>query len=283
MSHVVTRFAPSPSGALHIGSARTALFNYLFTRHVGGQHLIRIDDTNQNIDNDLSLKDSICNILESLDWLGFENDGPIVKQSERIDRHLEVAHMLLDTGKARREGEAIIFHIEKEGVNILDDIVFDSIHFANKALPKDIVLVKSDGSPTYMLASVVDDYDMNITHVIRGEDHLTNTFKHINILKALDWPIPRYGHLPLIFNNEGKKLSKRDNVKSVLEYKTEGLQPDALCSYLMRLGWANGDDVIISMEEAIQTFELNKVRKSPARFDENKLWDVNKTIERNKQ
>jgi glutamyl-tRNA synthetase len=304
---VVTRFAPSPTGFLHIGGARTALFNYLFARHHGGQFRLRIEDT----DRARSTEPAVAAILDGLSWLGLEPDGEIVYQFSRAARHAEVAHQLLASGhayrcyataqeleemrdKARAEKRPIRYDgrwrdrtdapadqpfvirlkAPQTGDVTIHDKVQGSVTVANAELD-DMVLLRSDGSPTYMLAVVVDDHDMGVTHVIRGDDHLNNAFRQLALIRALQWPEPVYAHIPLIHGTDGAKLSKRHGALGVDAYRDEmGVLPEALENYLLRLGWGHGDDEFISREQAIAWFSLDAVGRSPSRFDAKKLESV---------
>jgi glutamyl-tRNA synthetase len=304
---VVTRFAPSPTGYLHIGGARTALFNWLFARHHGGKYLLRIEDT----DKVRSTKEAIGAILDGLDWLGISGDGEPYFQSQFEKRHAEVAHQLLEKGAAYRcymtqeelaaarekaqaerkpfrinspwrdrtdwpEGPYVIrIKAPQAGETVIDDLVQGRVTVANAEID-DFILLRSDGSPTYMLAVVVDDYDMGVTHVIRGDDHLNNAFRQLAIINAMGWPVPVYAHVPLIHGFDGAKLSKRHGALGVDAYRDElGILPEALFNYLLRLGWGHGDDEIISRDQAIEWFDVNHVGKSPSRFDLKKLESLN--------
>jgi glutamyl-tRNA synthetase len=305
---VVTRFAPSPTGFLHIGGARTALFNWLFARHHGGKFLLRIEDT----DKARSTKEAIDAILDGMRWLGLDWDGHEYYQSQFWARHAEVAHRLLDRGAAYRcymtqeelaaQREAAAkerkpFRIEspwrdvteaqgdtpfvirlkapREGETVIDDKVQGRVTVQNVELD-DFVLLRSDGTPTYMLAVVVDDHDMGVTQVIRGDDHLNNAFRQLVIIRAMGWPEPSYAHVPLIHGPDGAKLSKRHGALGVDAYRDElGMLPEAVSNYLLRLGWGHGDDEIISRERAIEWFDLDHVGKSPSRFDFKKLENLN--------
>ena len=312
---VVTRFAPSPTGFLHIGGARTALFNWLYARHTGGKYLLRIEDT----DRARSTEPAIAAIFDGLEWLGLGGDEPAVMQFARSARHAEVAHQLLATGDAyrcyltqaelaaRRElaqaerrpfriisewrdaepatwpaSEPYVVRIKAphEGETTIADEVQGAITVANAELD-DFILLRSDGTPTYMLAVVVDDHDMGVTHVIRGDDHINNAFRQLLIVRAMDaaeggWPDPVYGHVPLIHGADGAKLSKRHGALGVDAYRDElGILPEALVNYLLRLGWGHGDDEIISRQDAINWFELSNVGKGAARFDTAKLLNLN--------
>jgi glutamyl-tRNA synthetase len=306
---LVVRFAPSPTGYLHIGGARTALFNWLFARHHGGRYLLRVEDT----DRQRSTQDAIDAIFDGLGWLGLAADEPPVFQFERADRHAEVAHRLLAEGKAYRcwatpeELEAmraaqrarglpmrydgrwrdrdpaeappgvppvVRLRAPQDGVTRVADMVQGEIEVANAQLD-DMVLLRADGTPTYMLSVVVDDLDMGITHVIRGHDHLTNTFRQVQLYRAVGAEPPRFAHIPLIHGPDGAKLSKRHGALSVTEYREMGFLPEAMRNYLLRLGWSHGDDEIIPTERAVELFDLATVGRSPARFDLAKLTSVN--------
>jgi glutamyl-tRNA synthetase len=307
---VVTRFAPSPTGFLHIGGARTALFNWLFARHHGGKYLLRIEDT----DKARSTQPAIDAILDGLDWLGISGDGPAYFQSDFESRHAEVANQLIQRGaayrcyltseelQARREaaqaarrpfkidsmwrdcspgpeqdGKPFVVRIKapREGETVIDDLVQGRVAVANAELD-DFVLLRSDGTPTYMLAVVVDDHDMGVTHIIRGDDHLNNAFRQLAIIRPMNWPEPTYAHIPLIHGADGAKLSKRHGALGVDTYRDElGILPEALFNYLLRLGWGHGDDEIISREQAVKWFDIDHVGKSPSRFDLKKLENLN--------
>ncbi len=303
MTKIITRFAPSPTGFLHIGGARTALFNYLYAKRFNGEFLLRIEDT----DFERSTNEAIQKIIDGLSWLGLKHDGDIVYQSKNAKRHLEVANQLLDTGHAYRcyatkeENEAhkktsktlfispyrdsqeklekpyvIRLKANHKGETSLNDQVQGLVKTNNNTLD-DMVLVRSDNTPTYMLAVVVDDYDMGVTHIIRGNDHLTNTFRQLGIYKAMGWQEPIYAHIPLIHGSDGAKLSKRHGALGVDAYREEmGILPEALNNYLLRLGWGHGEDEIIDMEQAIKWFDLPQVGRSPSRFDIKKLENLNK-------
>jgi glutamyl-tRNA synthetase len=306
---VVTRFAPSPTGFLHIGGARTALFNWLFARHHGGTFRLRIEDT----DRKRSTEEAVAAILEGLTWLGLDWDGEAVHQFARAERHAEMARQLLAEGKAyhcyctpeelaemretaRAEGRAMLYDgrwrdrgpaeappgvppvirlkAAREGETVIEDLVQGPVTVANAQLD-DMVLLRADGTPTYMLSVVVDDHDMEISHVIRGDDHLTNAFRQTQLFKALDWTPPAFAHIPLIHGPDGAKLSKRHGALGVEAYREMGYLPEALRNYLLRLGWAHGDEEIIPSERAIAWFGLDAVGKSPARFDVDKLNNLN--------
>lgn len=304
---VVTRFAPSPTGYLHIGGARTALFNWLFARRHGGTFLLRIEDT----DRQRSTDDAIRAILDGMKWLGLEWDGEAVSQFARADRHQEIAHSLLASGHAyrcyatadeinaareaaraekralrfespwrdREDGPAdaphvIRFKAPREGETIIEDKVQGRVRVSNAELD-DMVLLRSDGTPTYMLSVIVDDHDMGVTHIIRGDDHLTNAFRQLQVISALGWTAPVYAHIPLIHGADGKKLSKRHGALGVDAYRDMGYLPEALRNYLLRLGWGHGDIEIISTEEATALFALEDIGRGAARFDFKKLDNFN--------
>jgi glutamyl-tRNA synthetase len=305
---IVTRFAPSPTGFLHIGGARTALFNWLYARRQGGKFLLRIEDT----DKARSTKEAIDAILDGMRWLGLDWDGHEYYQSQFWSRHAEIAHRMLDRGQAYRcymtkedltaqreaaQRERRPFRIEspwrdvtesqaekpfvirlkapRDGETVIEDQVQGHVVVQNSEID-DFVLLRSDGSPTYMLAVVVDDHDMGVTHVIRGDDHLNNAFRQLAIIRAMGWPEPTYAHVPLIHGPDGAKLSKRHGALGVDAYRDElGMLPEAVNNYLLRLGWGHGDDEIISREQAIQWFDLAHVGKSPSRFDFKKLENLN--------
>jgi glutamyl-tRNA synthetase len=306
-SNVVTRFAPSPTGFLHIGGARTALFNWLFARHHGGRFLLRIEDT----DKARSTQAAIDAIIDGMKWLGLDWDGETWFQSQFADRHSRVARALLDGGHAYRcwmsaeelaaareaaqrdkqpfrirsrwrecgeEGEGpfvIRLRAPAEGETMIADQVQGEVRVRNEELD-DFILLRSDGSPTYMLAVVVDDHDMGVTHVIRGDDHLNNAFRQLSIVRAMGWPEPVYGHVPLIHGADGAKLSKRHGALGVETYRDElGVLPEALFNYLLRLGWGHGDEEIISRDDAVRWFDLPQVGRSPSRFDMRKLDHLN--------
>jgi glutamyl-tRNA synthetase len=305
---VVTRFAPSPTGFLHIGGARTALFNLLFARHHGGKFLLRIEDT----DRARSTQPAIDAILDGMQWLGLDWDGDVTYQFARAARHAEVAHAMVEQGAAyrcyltqdelaamRAEAEAakkplrirspwrdrenndanapfvVRLKAPTQGATTIHDRVQGEVTVQNSEID-DLVLLRSDGTPTYMLAVVVDDHDMGVTHVIRGDDHLNNAFRQLPIYKAMGWPEPIYAHIPLIHGSDGAKLSKRHGALGVDAYRDEmGLLPEAVFNYLLRLGWGHGDDEIISREQAIEWFDIDAVGKSPSRFDLKKLENLN--------
>lgn len=306
---VVTRFAPSPTGFLHIGGARTALFNWLFAKHHGGKYLLRIEDT----DRARSTEPAIAAILDGLGWLGLQHDGEVTYQFSRAARHAEVAHQMLAAGNAyhcycspqeldemraaqkaagkpmRYDGRwrdrdpkeapagvapVIRLKAPQTGQTVIKDLVQGEVTVENAQLD-DMILLRADGTPTYMLAVVVDDHDMGVTHVIRGDDHLNNAFRQLQIIRAMGWPEPAYAHIPLIHGPDGAKLSKRHGALGVDAYRDMGLLPAALRNYLLRLGWGHGDDEIISTQQAIEWFDLDGVGRSPSRFDMAKLVNLN--------
>ena len=304
---VVTRFAPSPTGYLHIGGARTALFNALYAAHHGGTYLVRIEDT----DKARSTDDAVKAIHEGLAWLGLEGDKPAVMQSTQEARHREAAAAMLDAGtayrcyltdealdtirtEARAEGKpvrspyrnpdkappsddvpfVVRLRMPDDGETVIDDLVQGRVTVKNETLD-DLVMLRSDGSPTYMLAVVVDDHDMGITHVLRGDDHLNNAFRQHHIFAGLGWQPPRFGHIPLIHGPDGAKLSKRHGALGVEAYREMGFLSEAINNYLCRLGWSHGDDELFSRAEAEVWFDSDGIGKSPARFDMDKLRSVN--------
>lgn len=306
---VRTRFAPSPTGRLHIGGARTALFNYLFARHHHGSFLLRIEDT----DRERSTAENTQLILDSLAWLGLKADEPPLLQSTRQARHVEVARQLLASGHAYRcyltpeeleamraeakaagrnlrirspwrdrdpaeapQGRPFVVRLRapREGETVIDDLVQGSVRVANTELD-DMIILRSDGTPIYQHAVVVDDHDMAITHVIRGDDHFTNTFRQAQIYDAMGWERPRFAHVPLIHGPDGAKLSKRHGAQSVTEFREMGYLPEALCNYLLRLGWGHGDVEIVSRADAIRLFDIDEVGRAPSRMDYAKLAHVN--------
>lgn len=306
---VVTRFAPSPTGFLHIGGARTALFNWLYARAKGGKMLLRIEDT----DRQRSTPEAIDAILDGLSWLDIDWSGDVVYQFARAARHREAVERMLADGRAyrcyataaeleemretaRREGRAprydgrwrdrdpseapadrlpaIRLKAPTEGETVIEDLVQGRVVFANKDLD-DLVLLRSDGTPTYMLSVVVDDHDMDVTHIIRGDDHLTNAARQAQIYAALGWSVPKMAHIPLIHGPDGAKLSKRHGALGVDAYRALGYLPAALRNYLVRLGWSHGDQEIFSTEEMSELFDLDKVGRSAARFDFAKLENLN--------
>ncbi|WP_306154420.1 glutamate--tRNA ligase [Roseovarius sp. MMSF_3281] len=304
---VVTRFAPSPTGFLHIGGARTALFNWLYARGRGGKFLLRIEDT----DRTRSTPEATQAILDGMSWLGLDHDGEVISQYERADRHREVALQMLDAGTAykcfssqeeiqafreaaRAEGRSTLFQspwrdadpsthpdapyvirlkAPRDGQTVIRDEVQGDVTIRNDQLD-DMVLLRSDGSPVYMLAVAVDDHDMDVTHVIRGDDHLNNAARQMMIYNAMGWPLPTYAHIPLIHGPDGKKLSKRHGALGVDEYQKMGYPAAGMRNYLARLGWSHGDDEFFTDAQAREWFSLDGIGKSPARFDFKKLENL---------
>ena len=286
MSEVRVRFAPSPTGYLHIGSARTALFNWLYARHSNGKFILRIEDT----DKERSKEEYMDEILSSLKWLFMSWDEEMVFQSKRFDVYKKYAQALVEKNLAYLEGPAVIFKVEKGKKVSFDDMIRGKVEFSTDDI-KDQVLMKSDGTPTYNFACVVDDYEMKISHVIRGDDHISNTPKQVMLYEALGLPLPRFAHIPLILSKDGGRLSKRHGATSIFEYKNMGFLPDALVNYLSLMGWAPGNDVeILPVDEIIKLFDVKDVNKTGATFDMDKLsWmngqyiknmDIEKLIER---
>lgn len=306
---VVTRFAPSPTGYLHIGGARTALFNWLYSRRHGGKYLLRIEDT----DRQRSTQEAIDAILDGLSWLGLDWDDEPIYQFSRATRHAEVANQLLASGRAyrcyaspqeleemrnaaRAAGKSMLYDgrwrdrpasdapdnvapvirlkAPQTGATTVHDKVQGQVTVQNEQLD-DMVLLRSDGTPTYMLAVVVDDHDMDVTHVIRGDDHLNNTFRQLQLYHAMEWPVPSFAHVPMILGPDGAKLSKRHGALGVDAYRDMGFMPAALRNYLLRLGWSHGDDEVISTAQALEWFDLEHIGRSPARFDMAKLTNLN--------
>ena len=269
MTEVRVRFAPSPTGYLHVGGARTALFNWLYARHHGGTFILRIEDT----DRTRSTDEAIEQILESMHWLGLDWDE-FYRQTDRLEVHRRAAQELLKKGAAYEHEGAVWFRVPKSGVTVVEDLLLGRVEFQNPEL-KDLVILRSDGTPTYNFACVVDDSDMGVTHVIRGDDHLNNTPKQILIYRALGRELPKFAHLPMILGPDKTKLSKRHGAVSVLEYRRRGFLPEALINFFARLGWSHGDQEIFSREELIELFDLPGVGKSAAVFDEQKLLWIN--------
>lgn len=270
------RFAPSPTGKVHIGNIRAAIFNWLYARHVGGEFLLRVEDT----DLERSTPEAIQTLLECMAWLGLDYDGEVMYQTSQREHHLAVAEELLSKGYAYKEnkggqGECVIFRMPKEGVIEYDDLVKG--HMKKKAKDtQDFVIVRSDGSPVFHLANVLDDITQGVTHIIRGDDHVENTFKHIQLFKAIGAPVPQYAHLPMIVNNAGKPYSKRDGSAFVGEFRELGYLPETLFNYLALLGWAPGDDrEVMTRAEMVEAFDFAKCKASPARFDMKKLTWMN--------
>jgi len=307
---VTTRFAPSPTGFLHIGGARTALYSYLFARQRNGRFLLRIEDT----DRERSTDEAVKAIFDGMEWLGLAADEEPIFQTQRYDRYRAVANDLLARGEAyrcyctkeeldvmragqmarkekprydgrcRNRAEApagapsvIRFKNPESGATVVSDLIKGDIVFQNAELD-DLIIVRSDGNPTYNFCVVVDDWDMKVTHVIRGDDHVNNTPRQINILKALGATPPQYAHVPMILGSDGVKLSKRHGAVSVIEYRALGFLPEALLNYLVRLGWSHGDQELFTREEMVRLFDIAKVQKAPARFDMDKLIWVNHEI-----
>ncbi len=280
MSEIRVRFAPSPTGKVHIGNIRAAIYNWLFARHTGGKFLLRVEDT----DLERSTPEAIQVLFDCMKWLGLDYDEEVFYQTKNVKRHLEVVEELKRIGRAyevektSRDGKTGIvtmFRMPKEGTIEFDDIVKG--HMAKKAEDvQDFAIVRSDGSPIFHIANVVDDIDQRVTHIIRGDDHVENTFKHIEIFKALGAPIPKYGHLSMIVNQQGKPYSKRDGAAFVGEYREQGYLPEALFNYLLLLGWNPGDDrEVLTREEMVKLFELEKVHVTAAMFDPRKLAWMN--------
>ena len=310
--NVITRFAPSPTGYLHIGGARTALFNYLFARRFKGKFLLRIEDT----DKVRSTNEAIEAINTGLEWLNLVADDEIIYQSKNLNKHILIAERLLKTKKAykcflsndeqttirnnclknglpfrspwrdKKNYDLSLPYVVRikmpdDGLTELNDIVQGDVRVSNKQLD-DFVLLRSNGLPTYMLAVVVDDYDMGITHIIRGDDHLNNAFRQFWIYKALDWKVPEFAHIPLIHGEDGAKLSKRHGALGIEEYKEMGFLSESINSYLMNLGWREPEKDFIDLDEASKIFELNKIGKSPSRFNIAKLKNINSHFLRSK-
>ena len=265
------RFAPSPTGFLHIGGVRTALFNWLFARHEGGEFLLRVENT----DRSREVEESVEQIQESLRWLGLDWDGEVAFQLDRLERHQEVARRLLEAGHAYEDEGAIRFRMPDEGKTGWEDVVRGRVEFPNEKL-EDVVLLRSDGRPTYNFASPVDDTDDEITHVVRGEDHIANTPKQIRILEALGAPLPTYAHLPNVLGADGRKLSKRHGAVSVEEFRARGYLPEAIVNYLALLGWSlDAETTVIPPDELVRHFTLDRVGASGATFDYQKLEWLN--------
>jgi glutamyl-tRNA synthetase len=276
---VRVRIAPSPTGLLHIGNVRTALFNWLFARHEGGEFLLRIENTDTNREVEAATEQ----IQESLRWLGLDWDGPVTFQLDSLEAATTLAHQLLAEGKAYEDEGAIRFRMPDEGVTAWDDVVLGHIEFPNKEL-EDTIILRSDGRPTYNFASPVEDLQDRITHVLRGPDHVANTPKQINILKALDADLPIYGHVPNVNGDDGKKLSKRHGAITVDDFRRDGYLPAALVNHLALLGWSYDDKTtIMSRHELIERFTLDRIGASPATFDYQKLDWMNGVYLRNLQ
>ena len=309
MSKVATRFAPSPTGSLHIGGVRTALFNWLFSKNQKGTFHLRIEDT----DKERSKDEHKIQIIKSLKWIGIENDGEEYIQWTKIDEHIKVANALLKNGHAYKcycsneeieeqkkrarqkklpyiynrkwrnllEADApknikpvIRFKSKIEGTSMLKDLVQGDVEIENSTI-EDFIILRNDGTPTYNLSATVDDHQMNITHIIRGDDHKINTFKQMQIYLAMKWELPQFAHIPLIHTIEGKKLSKRDNASTLDDYSKIGIMPDALRNYLLRLGWSYEDKEIFTLEESIKHFNLEGIGKSPSKLDMSRILSMN--------
>ncbi|WP_440678304.1 glutamate--tRNA ligase [Candidatus Pelagibacter sp. HIMB1611] len=309
MSKVATRFAPSPTGALHIGGVRTALFNWLYSKNQKGTFHLRIEDT----DKERSKEEHKIQIIKSLNWLGIKHDGEEYIQSSKIDDHVKIVHELLKNGYAykcycsseeieeqkkrarqkkipyiynrkwRDAGEkdapkeikpVIRFKSKIEGSSILKDLVQGDVEIENSTI-EDFVILRNDGTPTYNLSATVDDHEMGMTHIIRGDDHKINTFKQIQIYEAMKWGVPLFAHIPLIHTIDGKKLSKRDNASTLDDYSKIGIMPDALRNYLLRLGWSYQDKEIFTLEESIKFFNLEGIGKSPSKLDMSRILSMN--------
>ncbi len=309
MKKVATRFAPSPTGPLHIGGVRTALFNWLYSKNQNGSFYLRIEDTDKERSKD-EYKDQI---VKSLIWIGIENDGDEYIQSTKIQNHIKVAKQLLDKGLAykcycsneeieeqkkrakqkkipyiydrkwrdKKESDApkdvkptIRFKSKIEGTSVLKDLVQGNVEIQNNTI-EDFIILRNDGSPTYNLSASVDDHDMNITHIIRGDDHKINTFKQMQIYQAMNWKVPTFAHIPLIHTSEGKKLSKRDKASTLDDYSKIGILPEALRNYLLRLGWSYKDKEIFTKEESIKYFNFEGIGKSPSKLDFNRILSIN--------
>ncbi len=306
---VVTRFPPSPTGFMHIGNARTALFNWLYARAKDGKFVVRIEDT----DRKRHSEEAVQAIMDGLEWLGLDYDGDVTSQFARLDRHTEVAMEMIEKGQAyycycspeeltemretaKAEGKKTFYDrrwrdadpstapsdikpvvrikAPIQGQSTIKDIVQGKVTVPNDQLD-DFIILRSDGTPTYMLSVVVDDHDMNITHIARGDDHLNNAFRQKIIFDAMGWDLPEFAHMPLIHGQDGGKFSKRHGAEGVLDYKALGYLPEAVFNYLLRLGWSHGDDEIISREQAIKWFDFNAIGKAPAKFDISKLENLN--------
>jgi len=309
MSKVATRFAPSPTGALHIGGIRTALFNWLFSKNQKGTFHLRIEDT----DKERSKEEHKVQIIKSLKWIGIEHDGKEYIQSKKIEDHIKIANELLKNGNAYKcycsaeeieeqkirakqkkmpyiynrkwretnEKEApkdikpvIRFKSKIDGSSILNDLVQGDVEIENNNI-EDFIILRNDGTPTYNLSATVDDHQMKMTHIIRGDDHKINTFKQIQIYQAMGWEVPKFAHIPLIHTIEGKKLSKRDNASTLDDYSKIGIMPDALRNYLLRLGWSYKDKEIFTLEESIKHFNLEGIGKSPSKLDISRILSMN--------
>ena len=319
MSKIATRFAPSPTGALHIGGVRTALFNWLYSKNKKGTFHLRIEDT----DKERSKNEHKLQIIQSLKWIGIEHDGDLYIQSTKINDHINVANELLKNGhaykcycsteeiedqkkrakqkklpytynrKCRELNESgapkdikpvVRFKSKIEGSSVLKDLVQGDVQIDNITI-EDFIILRNDGTPTYNLSATVDDHQMNMTHIIRGDDHKINTFKQIQIYLSMKWELPSFAHIPLIHTLEGKKLSKRDNASTLDDYSKIGIMPDALRNYLLRLGWSYKDKEIFTLGESIELFNLEGIGKSPSKLDMSRILSINehyiKTIDEN--
>ena len=280
MSDIRVRFAPSPTGKVHIGNIRAAIYNWLYARHTGGKFLLRVEDT----DLERSTPEAIQTLLDCMQWLGLDYDEPTFYQTKNVSRHLACVEKLLADGRAYKmektsrdgkTGEVVMFRMPKEGTLAFDDIVKGHMEKKAEDVP-DFAIVRSDGSPIFHLANVVDDIDQGVTHVIRGDDHVENTFKHLELFRALGATPPRYGHLSMIVNAQGKPYSKRDGAAFVGEFREQGYLPEALFNYLLLLGWNPGDDrEVLTRQEMIELFDIEKVHVTAAKFDIKKLQWMN--------
>ena len=280
MDEIRVRFAPSPTGKVHIGNIRAAIFNWLYARHTGGKFLLRVEDT----DLERSTPEAIRVLMECMEWLGLDYDEPVFYQTKNASRHLDCVEKLLKEGRAYRmektsrdgkTGEVVMFRMPKEGIIAYDDLVKGHMEKKAEDVP-DFAIVRSDGSPIFHIANVVDDIDQRVTHVIRGDDHVENTFKHIELFKALGAEPPKYGHLPMIVNQQGKPYSKRDGAAFVGEFREEGYLPEALFNYLLLLGWNPGDErEVLTRKEMIELFDIADCHVTAAKFDLKKLQWMN--------
>ena len=280
MSDIRVRFAPSPTGKVHIGNIRAAIYNWLYARHTGGKFLLRVEDT----DLERSTPEAIQTLMDCMEWLGLDYDEPVFYQTKNVSRHLACVEKLLADGRAYKmektsrdgkTGEVVMFRMPKEGTLAFDDIVKGHMEKKAEDVP-DFAIVRSDGSPIFHLANVVDDIDQGVTHVIRGDDHVENTFKHLELFRALGATPPRYGHLSMIVNAQGKPYSKRDGAAFVGEFREQGYLPEALFNYLLLLGWNPGDDrEVLTRDEMVALFDIEKVHVTAAKFDIKKLQWMN--------
>ena len=280
MSEIRVRFAPSPTGKVHIGNIRAAIYNWLYARHTGGKFLLRVEDT----DLERSTPEAIQTLMDCMEWLGLDYDEPVFYQTKNVSRHLACVEKLLADGRAYKmektsrdgkTGEVVMFRMPKEGVIAFDDVVKGHMEKKAEDVP-DFAIVRSDGSPIFHLANVVDDIDQGVTHVIRGDDHVENTFKHLELFRALGATPPRYGHLSMIVNAQGKPYSKRDGAAFVGEFREQGYLPEALFNYLLLLGWNPGDErEVLTREEMVELFDIEKVHVTAAKFDIKKLQWMN--------